>query len=363
MYNNIINQQENPFFSIIVPVYKIKYDVLHRCINSILAQTIDNFEVILIDDGSPDECGTICEEYARMDSRVRVIHQSNGGLSVVRNVGFLESKGEWVSIVDGDDWIEPDTLEFAMEYVNEASEEADILIWDAYVDTNGSLKKNYFFETEKEGILHFCGKAKQELIDAFFPRYTKKSKSRVMDIGTTWARLYRRHFILDNELKNIPGLKRMQDTIFNLYAIEKARTVCYRCKHLYHYTPNELSATKRYDPDIVDTFYFLYEKFEEYVKEKNDNDYYQRLYVKFIILFGECFANYFAHPSNNKPLKQRRNEIAQAFSRSKFKEVLDRCDPSGQRAKVKVLRFLLKHKLYYTTILLSRINNHIKSYL
>ena len=88
--------------SIIVPVYKAeKY--IHQCIDSLLAQTYRNIEVILVDDGSPDNCGKICDEYAAKDYRVKVIHQQNGGVSAARNVGLANATGEWITFVDADD--------------------------------------------------------------------------------------------------------------------------------------------------------------------------------------------------------------------------------------------------------------------
>lgn len=95
--------------SVIVPVYKAE-KWLHRCVDSILAQTMDDFELLLIDDGSPDRSGEICDEYAAKDSRVRVFHKENGGVSSARNLGLDNAQGEWISFVDADDWVEVDYL-------------------------------------------------------------------------------------------------------------------------------------------------------------------------------------------------------------------------------------------------------------
>lgn len=100
----------NPKISIIVPVYKVE-PYIHKCIDSILNQTFKDFELILIDDGSPDNCGKICDEYALKDNRVLVIHKENGGLSSARNRGIDIAKGEYIGFVDSDDWIEPDMYE------------------------------------------------------------------------------------------------------------------------------------------------------------------------------------------------------------------------------------------------------------
>lgn len=103
-----------PLISVIVPVYRVeKY--IRRCVDSILAQTFTDFELILVDDGSPDLCPAICDEYAEKDSRIRVIHKENGGLSSARNAGidwaFSNSNSEWLFFVDSDDWIHTETLE------------------------------------------------------------------------------------------------------------------------------------------------------------------------------------------------------------------------------------------------------------
>ena len=100
--------------SIIVPAYKIE-DFLPQCIDSILSQTFRDFELILVDDGSPDNCPEICDEYAKTDNRIKVIHKTNGGLVSARKAGLEASSGEYIGYVDGDDWIEPDFYERLME--------------------------------------------------------------------------------------------------------------------------------------------------------------------------------------------------------------------------------------------------------
>lgn len=103
-----------PFISVIVPVYKVE-PYIHRCIDSILAQTFTEYELILVDDGSPDNCGAICDEYAAKDERILVIHQENGGLSAARNSGidwvFANSDSRYISFIDSDDWVHPKFLE------------------------------------------------------------------------------------------------------------------------------------------------------------------------------------------------------------------------------------------------------------
>ena len=119
--------KEAPKVSIIVPVYKAeKY--LHRCVDSILAQTFTDFELLLIDDGSPDNSGTICDRYAAADPRVHVFHKPNGGVSSARQCGLDNAQGEYTIHADPDDWVEPDMLQ---ELYTEAQRtNADMVICD-----------------------------------------------------------------------------------------------------------------------------------------------------------------------------------------------------------------------------------------
>ncbi|MCR5522214.1 MAG: glycosyltransferase [Clostridia bacterium] len=129
--------------TVIVPVYKVeKY--LRRCVDSILAQTYTNLEIILVDDGSPDNCGKICDEYAENDSRIKVIHQKNGGLSAARNAGLDIATGDYIGFVDSDDYIERDMYESL--YISATRNDADISSCNFIkVDENGNTVK-----TEKQ---------------------------------------------------------------------------------------------------------------------------------------------------------------------------------------------------------------------
>ena len=106
--------QSNPLISVIVPIYKVEA-FLRRCVDSLLAQTYTNLEIILVNDGSPDGCGMICDDYAARDSRIRVIHKENGGLSSARNAGIDVASGDYLAFVDSDDWIEPQAYEWMLE--------------------------------------------------------------------------------------------------------------------------------------------------------------------------------------------------------------------------------------------------------
>ena len=128
--------EKAPLLSIIVPVYKVE-NYLPKCIDSILAQTFTDFELILVEDGSPDNCPALCDAAAAKDARIRVIHQKNGGLSAARNAGLDVARGAWIGFVDSDDYIAPEMYEVLYHAVQSTG--ADLALCDyAEVDENGA---------------------------------------------------------------------------------------------------------------------------------------------------------------------------------------------------------------------------------
>lgn len=137
-----------PKASVIVPVYNVK-DYLQKCVDSILNQTEKDFELLLIDDGSTDESGALCDELARRDSRVRVIHQENRGLGGARNTGIKAAEGKWLLLVDSDDWIEPETLERTVEAGER--ENADMVMFGLRsVDEHGKVLHTFVENVPKD---------------------------------------------------------------------------------------------------------------------------------------------------------------------------------------------------------------------
>lgn len=127
-----------PTISVIVPVYKVE-PYLRKCVDSILGQTFRDFELILVDDGSPDGCPEICDKYAEKDSRVKVIHKENGGLSSARNAGLDVAKGEYIAFVDSDDWINPEMLEIMQNRMQQHHADVAICGVESVYEDDGKI--------------------------------------------------------------------------------------------------------------------------------------------------------------------------------------------------------------------------------
>jgi glycosyltransferase involved in cell wall biosynthesis len=177
----------NPEISIIVPVYKVE-NYIEKCIESVLAQTFTNFELILVNDGSPDNCGNICDEYARLDKRIKVIHKENGGLSSARNAGLSKAKGKYIAFVDSDDFIHQSMYEILHGYGTKYA--SDIVICD-YLD----VYEGEIYDTEEYNP-NF-NEENYTNIEALYQLYSKKGVQFVIACN----KLYKRDLFNDLEYK------------------------------------------------------------------------------------------------------------------------------------------------------------------
>ncbi len=212
--------------SVIVPVYKVEA-FLCRCVDSILVQNAD-FELILVDDGSPDGCGAICDDYAARDSRVQVIHQKNGGLSAARNAGidwvFANSDSQWLAFVDSDDWVHPDYLE---------------TLWKAAQETGCKLSACGFFRTAGEAFPVGEGEPLSVLLAGEY--YCGSAHGGLTAVA--WNKLYHRSLF---ESLRYPVGKLHEDEFTTYRAVYQAGSVAVTERPLYAYyqNPNGIMGAK-----------------------------------------------------------------------------------------------------------------------
>lgn len=204
-----------PLVSVIVPVYKVE-PYLHRCVDSILIQTYANLEIILVDDGSPDNCGQICDEYARKDKRIKVIHKKNGGQSEARNVGLDMAKGEYVTFVDSDDWIHNQYIEILYNDIIQAN--ADVSMC-TFVRISAMYSNDKKIATHKVEVLN-----KEQAIERTL--YQKKLDS------SPWDKLYKRN-LFDGLRFTVGRIYEDLEIIYQIY--DRATILTYTTEALYYY--------------------------------------------------------------------------------------------------------------------------------
>ncbi len=207
----------SPLISIIVPVYQVeKY--LEKCINSIIAQTYKNLEIILVDDGSTDNCPAICDRFQSVDTRIKVIHQANGGLSHARNVGMEMATGDFIGFVDSDDWIEPNMYEVLMSALQDTG--ADIAVCGRQMETSDS-KPVSIDATSCKRKLYSTEEALRTMI-----------KGGGIIRNTVWNKLYKRT-VLSNI--SFPAGKIYEDLLWTPLVIGNAKLIVCMDSPLYHY--------------------------------------------------------------------------------------------------------------------------------
>ena len=215
----------NPKVSVIVPVYNSEY-TLCRMVDSLLLQTLDGYEIILIDDGSTDSSGAICDQYAERQANVRVVHNKNEGVSAARQTGLDAARGEYVIHADSDDWVEPTMLE---ELYRKAKEEdADVVICDFYVDQDGhqTYSKQQLTACEPESVLR----------DMFRQLH-----------GSCCNKLVRRDSLNKHHVRFPEGINHCEDLLTWVQLLQHpAVKISYLPHAYYHYSINKGSITRHY---------------------------------------------------------------------------------------------------------------------
>ena len=237
---------DTPFFSVIIPVYKVRQDYLEMCIESIRSQNFCDLEIILVDDGSPDNCGIICDEYRKMDARIRVIHQKNQGVSAARNVGIDAARGEWIMFVDADDWVADGSFEKLATHVCNC--DYDILLFRLIkVYENQTVDLTYSFEPNR--VYDTSLYEDKEVLYRLAMRPPKSGNSVVY---YSVDKVIRREFLNTNKLRYPVGLPKSEDKVFVLQCFEKLRKLCFVDEAYYFYRINIDSVCNRYS-DNADT--------------------------------------------------------------------------------------------------------------
>lgn len=320
--------------TIIIPVYNVEKYMLIQCLDSILNQTYKNIELIIVDDGSKQDVADLCEEYRASHSHfdIKVVHNRNGGASVARNTGIEISTGAYITFVDADDWIDDDYVEQLYKKIVKSN--ADIVMCSRVFEFKSNSKHDSFFDKDKV----FSSQNKKELI----------RKSITTGVAGTWCKLYRREFLVKNNLKYDKNLRRTQDIIFNLYAFQKADKIIYFNKSIYHYRMQNESVTKKYNSNADDILTRAAVEFRKFAEEfyPEDEDILQDVYYKCLIIFNEILKLKFFNSKYSKSRKHKYEEIELLSSAKIYSEAMKKISGVKINRLMKLRIFLIKNSNY-----------------
>ena len=327
--------------SVIVPVYNVeKY--LRQCVDSILAQTYPDFELLLIDDGSPDGCPQICDDYAARDPRVRVIHKPNGGLISARNEGIRAARGSYVCILDGDDWALENMLQFIHDTVARSPEPLDMVLFAAH-----NVYEDHLEETVNDVPEGYYDRERLE--NEIFPYLltdTRKGLQGGVIQAHTWDKAFRRELLAEHYTRE-ERIRVFTDVPMTYECLLHCRNVYICNEHLYMYNKtNEDSIRARSRENLLTkSFNYLVRYMREHMSglgpsvDRQLNEYAAML----IIRTGKW------HAGTEHSLRDAVRHMKEGLRES---DMLSLVSVKGLPRKAGAVILLLKMRLYYPAMLL-----------
>ena len=308
--------------SIIVPVYNIE-NYIRVCVESILAQTYESFELILVDDGSKDNSGILCDEYAAIDSRVKVIHKENGGVSSARNAGLRQAKGDWIMHVDGDDWIEPDMIESLIEAAK--ATEADLVFSD-FIKYGPNAGNNQLPSWNSDKI-------------------DSMSRYIAYVMTTIWGSIAKRSLYIDHSLKSPEGISYCEDFHLIVRLCHYAKKIANVHRPFYHYRYRPTSIMSNMSRKTESDEQWVYQDIIRFFKEQGVYEDYRKVMSWRTLKSAQELL---LDPSEHHRFMELFND---------GKEFIFSCPFVNK--KIKILAWLITHNLRPAVVLFDRMRSMI----
>ena len=321
--------------SIIVPVYNVeKY--LEKSLRSFVSQTLNDIEIIVVDDGSPDESYKIYNRFAEEDSRIKIIKKQNAGVSEARNTGLERATGEYVMFADSDDWMEKNCCEVMLKEAERT--QSDMVLADVIVVTNGVPKVNHIFGepfvTEDPEFI----KSYQKTCIGYSYNPLPSGKWKTPGMGSPWNKLFKRSIIEDNGLRFDPYVKGIyDDNLFTLHYLMHVKKLAYIQVPVYDFRLVEGSITQSYKANTLDINRRIFERINDFIDETGDRAYFEEAFYVYVIRrLSKSMNVYFFANNNPKPLNERLSELKQTMKTEPYQTAVK---------KVKLNRLLNNHKV------------------
>ncbi len=298
--------------SIVVPVYNVeKY--IGELIESIQKQSYENLEIILVDDGSPDRSGEICDQYASKDDRIKVIHKKNGGVGAARNDGLALATGEWIVFCDSDDWLETDAIK---QLVDEGDRtQADVVFGDVNLVYGDRVEKAVFY---REPFVTSDRAVIDKLIEADFCKtycFDPPEGGPAFGYGGPWNKIVRRRLLEENNIKfdvRVKGI--FDDLLYTAYIFAASKKVSYIHAVIYNYRQIMTSITRTYKSNLLEINNSIFQSWREFLEKYDESDsflkpYYANVVRRLTTLLGLYYFNKKNPMKLNDQLKELKHLI------------------------------------------------------
>lgn len=271
--------------SFIVPVYNVA-PYLPQCLDSLVNQTYRDLEIICVNDGSTDDSLRILREYEARDKRVKVINQTNQGLSGARNTGIEKAEGEWMMFVDSDDWMDIQCCEILIQNINKKT---DLCFFNYIRESNRKSSPQYIFD--KECRSYTPQNIHQLYVRLIAPTGKELAHPEKLDsLSTAWGKIYKSSIIKEHQIQFVSTKEiGTEDLLFNVYYFTWIKEAIYLPKPFYHYRKNNItSLTKLYKPRLTEQWNLLFSKIEDWIRPMHQADLDEALqYRRALSLIGQ----------------------------------------------------------------------------
>lgn len=304
--------------SIIVPCYNVeKY--LHKCLDSLTGQTYHDIEIIMVDDGSPDGSGAICDDYAARDSRIQVIHKKNGGVSAARNDGLSAATGDYVLFCDGDDWMPLDACEHLARAADKT--DADVIFGDIWRSWDSRDEYMRFFAepfcTEDAAFIREL--IKTNFYYTYCPAVPERNRADGC-YGGPWNKAVKRSLLLENNIRfdlRVKGI--YDDVLYSAHVLANAGKVAYIGKPVYHYRQVSQSMTHVFKKNVLQINEAIFASWTEFLNKHDSEGEWMRAYHANVIRrLDHALEVYFLSNANPASQKERKRELAALLKREPY---------------------------------------------
>ncbi|MCD7809092.1 MAG: glycosyltransferase [Erysipelotrichaceae bacterium] len=332
--------------SIIVPIYKVEA-YLERCVSSLMNQTLKNIEIILVDDGSPDNCPYLCDSFEKKDKRVKVVHKTNGGLSSARNAGMTIASGKYIGFVDSDDDIELDMYERMFEIAVKYQTDFVMCDYIRRLSDGNSYHKSLNIEP---GYYD-----KNKIIKHIYPKLIMNNDIDYGPLLSVWHCLYNRKFLEDNHLCFDEDVKWSEDNIFSSKVGYCANNFYYmKDVSLYHYYQNENTITTSYRKGAWDVYKLMNNYIHQYFDSISEYDFTNQMYLHLIYYASNCIGL----SVNKINLNEISNEIKSILSDDDLIIALKNVKNLNVSKRMRFQLWLMKHQHNLILALMVKRRNH-----
>lgn len=340
--------RKNIDLSIIVPVFNCE-QYLSRCLDSILIQSYKNYEIILIDDGSSDDSGKICDEYSKKDKRIKVIHKENAGVSKARNDGITNSIGRYICFLDSDDYISGNYFDEVFAIL-EKYKDVELINFGFYSDVDDLKFNNLSSDLIKYDEKYYSNI--EEIRNDFVNLWDNSM------LYNIWNKIYLREIINKNNIC-FPDYFWGEDVKFNRAYLDSISSMYNSKKCFYHYIrEREGAVTKKYKPEIFDIRKEEFKEFNDYFDKWNisKDDYYEYSCRRFIERLLGCIENVYC---SDMKLSSRYKSVKNLIKDPITRESLKYAKPKS--GKVKIMLIPIRLNLVVITMLMGRMFNIVKT--